>query len=153
MIPYWIGYVLAFNAGQWLFLLKRMALAVRSPMNALRSRRQYLAQNWDILIYRGVIEFGFLWAYLHQEQLGQLLALVHVFLSFRIPVFGFGCFALGLLCDFTMDWIAMQDRVLGIPVPSWIKEFVPRLPQLEIVVANLQISAKGDIPPPHDVQA
>ena len=70
-----------------------------------------------------------------------------------VPVFGFGCFTLGLLCDFCMDWLAMQDRVLGIPVPSWIKEFVPRLPQIEVVVASLQISAKGDIPPPHDVQA
>jgi hypothetical protein len=149
----WIAYVLAFMAGQALFLLKRMALAVRSPMNALQSRGQYLSQNWDILLYRGAIEYFFLFFYLHQPLFAELLGLIHVKLPFTIPVFGFGCFALGLLCDFLMDWIAMQDRVLGIPVPRWIKEFVPRLPQLEIVVASLQISAKGDIPPPHDVQA
>ena len=148
----WIGYVALFMLGQALFLLKRMALAVRSPMNALKSRRQYLSQNWDILLYRGAIEYVFLFFYLHQALLAELLGLIHVKPPFVIPVFGFGCFALGLLCDFCMDWIAMQDRVLGIPVPSWIKEFVPRLPQLEIVVANLQISAKADIPPP-DVKA
>ena len=144
----WIAYVLAFVAGQWLFLLKRMALAVRSPMNALRTRRQYLSQNWDILTVRAGIELIFLWIYLHQPAVSQFLGNFHIALPFMVPVFGFGCFTLGLLCDFLMDWIAMQEKVLGIPVPSWLKEFVPRLPQLEIVVASLQISAKSGIPPP-----
>src|SRR5262249_21153214 len=50
-------YWLAFAAGQWLFILKRMALALRSPMNGVKTRKQYLLLNWDVLLIRSALEF------------------------------------------------------------------------------------------------
>ena len=128
---------LPFFLGQCLFILKRSGLAVRSPLNAMKSRRQYIAQNWDILLIRTVLEF--IVVYFPYRHAGLFATYLPKWWNL-IPSSWVLSLALGFLSDSLMDWIAGQDKVLGIPVPSFIKETIPQLPQVQALVANLEAS-------------
>lgn len=131
-----------FLAGQWLFLLKRMALAVRSPMNALKNRRQYIYTNWDIILIRTAIEFAVIYYPYRHADLNMLVAKLGWSLPFKIPQAGVVAFGLGFLADFLLDWITMQDKILGISMPAWLKETVPQLPQVQQVIEAHQNDKK-----------
>jgi len=134
-----------FLAGQWLFLLKRMALAVRSPMNALKTRREYIYANWDILLIRTALEFAaFYYPYRHVD-VNALVAKLGWPMPFKIPQAAVVAFGLGFIADFLLDWLTMQDKILGIPMPAWLKETVPQLPHVQAVIetAALEKQANG----------
>lgn len=137
---------LPFFSGQCLFILKRMGLAVRSPLNAMKSRRQYLKQNWDILLIRTVIEFiAVYFPYQHsnlfETYLPKWWAVIPA--SWVVPM------ALGYLADSMLDWILGKDKIFGVPIPDFIKETIPQLPEVQNLVAQLgEIKAAQ---PPVDV--
>jgi hypothetical protein len=123
-------YWLAFAAGQSLFMLKRTALAIRSPMNSMGSRTEYLKLNWDVLLIRSALEFAFIFYPYRHVPLASLLSFTGWNIPFAIPQSAVTVFILGFFSDAMMDWAAMQDKLFGkIPVPSWIKETIPQLPE------------------------
>ena len=118
---------------------KRTALAACSPMNAMKSRSQYIgSSNWDILLIRFALEFAIIFIPYRHVPLDQLTANLPWHLPFHIPQdSGAFCFLLGYLSDSTTDWIAMQDKIFGVPIPSWVKETIPQLPQVQSMVNQL----------------
>ena len=60
-------YYLAFLGGQFLFILKRSAQAIRSKTNPIASRRAYLRANWDVLLIRVAIEAPIFYGYRHYD--------------------------------------------------------------------------------------
>ena len=133
---YWVP----FFFGQCLFILKRTALAIRSPLNAVRSRRQYLFLNWDILAIRTALEFALVYIPYRHIPIDTLTAGFSWHMPFHIPQdSAVLSFLLGYMSDSTTDWIAMQDTIFKIPIPSWIKETIPHLPQVQVMVATLEV--------------
>lgn len=135
-----IVYWLVFALGQLLFLLKRADLAKRSPLNGVRSIGQFFGQNWITLLFRSALEFVFpFYVYRHTDPavLSSWIAKVGVNIPFRIPQSLVVAFLLGLFSDMLMDWLAMQDSVAGIKIPSWLKENIPQLPEVKQLVDSL----------------
>ena len=125
---------LPFFGGQCLFVLKRSALAVRSPLNGTKSRRQYLKQNWDILLVRTVIALiAVYFPYRHSDVfVGYLPKWMGL-----IPTSAIVPLALGYMSDSTLDWLLGKDKIFGVPIPAFIKETVPQLPAVQNMVAQL----------------
>jgi len=131
---------LPFFLGQCLFILKRSGLAVRSPLNGMKSKRQYVYQNWDILLIRAVLEFIIVYfPYRHSSLFATYLPKWFNL----IPGSWVIVLALGFLSDSLMDWLAGKDKVFGVPVPGFIKETIPQLPAVQQLVADLQVTGKG----------
>ena len=131
-------YWLAFFFGQCLFMLKRTALAIRSPMNAMRSRTEYIQRNWDVLLIRTALEFALIfWPYRH-VPIASLLAFTGWNMPFAVPQSAVVSFFLGFISDAMMDWLALQDSFLKFPIPSWIKETIPQLPHIDVVMRHVE---------------
>ena len=129
-----IVYWLVFISGQMMFLLKRADLARRSPLNGVISIGSYFVTNWVVIVQRLAFESLFLFLYRHPDfpsQLGLHFTLPLAKQSLVLAFFG------GFFADAILDWIAMQNTLLGITIPSWIKESIPQLPQVQNFVAGL----------------
>lgn len=137
-----IIYWLAFALGQALFLLKRADLAAKSPLNGVRTKRNFFYLNWVTIIYRSAVEFVFPFYVFRHVDPNVLMAGMSWHLPFSIPQNGVFFFVLGLFSDLIMDWAAMQKSVMGIPVPSWLKENIPQLPEVTKLVSDLNGGAK-----------
>ncbi len=97
---------LPFFFGQSLFILKRMALAVRSPLNPLKSRKEYLKLNWDVLLIRSALEFAVVYFPYRHVPMDTFTATLHI--PFHIPQdSAVVSFLLGFLSDSTMDWFGI----------------------------------------------
>ena len=119
-----------FFLGQCLFVLKRSAMAVRSKINPIKSRRQYLYQNWDILTIRFAIESATIF---YPWRHGDLPGIFQHFgwtLWFKIPDGAIAASGLGYLADSGLDWISTFSKA-----PQWLKENIPQLP---IVVTSTE---------------
>jgi hypothetical protein len=128
-------YWLAFFGGQLLFILKRADLAVRSPLNAVNSKWQYFTINWVPLLIRTFIEFVVIYTPYRDIPSDKIIAAFGWNIPLKIPQSWVVAAALGYLSDSLMDWGAMQEKILGIKVPSFIKETIPHLPEVQAVVA------------------
>lgn len=137
-----VVYIAVFSVGQILFMLKRADLARRSPLNGVKSIRQFFALNWVTLIFRAVIEWGvFLWPYRSASAafVAAALSKVGVNIPFQIPAHRglAGAFFLGLGADFLMDWLVMQKWFQAIPVLNQLAENIPQIPEVTKVVDKL----------------
>lgn len=138
-------YYAPFLIGQMLFLLKRIGLAIRSPLNLLRTRRQYLRLNWDILTIRYILEFAIVYYPFRHVEMNSLFAMFGWHIPFHIPDSAISFFLLGYMSDSLMDWFAMQDKIMGITIPNIVKETVPHLPAAASLVEKLkQKKLNGD---------
>lgn len=133
-----LAYWGVFFLGQLLFLLKRADLARRSPLNGVTGIGNFFALNWVTILFRSVVEFGVvLYPYRHVDINSLIAKLGWLPDSVRIPQSIVVAFFLGLFSDMIMDWVVMQDKIFGIPIPKALKETIPQLPAVKEVIANL----------------
>jgi len=114
---------LCFFLGQSLFILKRSAMAIRSKTNPLKTRRQYVYRNWDILTIRIAIETVLVYYPWRHGDLPAIFAHFGWSVPFTIPNGGFAAAGLGYLSDSAIDWLSTWSKA-----PMWIRENVPQLP-------------------------
>ena len=135
-------FLLVFSLGQFLFMLRRADLARRSPLNGVKSIGMFFAMNWVTLLFRAIIEWGVcLWPYrsASAQWVNSLIAHIGINVPFQIPSHRglAGCFFLGVFSDMVLDWVTMQDKIFGIPIPKAVKETIPQLPQVQQLVSTL----------------
>jgi hypothetical protein len=133
-------YWFVFSLGVLLFLIKRADLAKRSPLNGVKSKREYFSLNWVVLLYRFTFESVLLWGYRYPD-LDPLKGLgipgadkIHfprMTQSLVLAFFG------GLAASSLLDYILGRDKIFGIPIPSVVKEFIPQLPQVQELVSTI----------------
>lgn len=150
-----IVYILAFAAGQILFMLKRADLARRSPLNGVKSIRQFVSINWITLVFRAVVEWGvFLWPYRSASVafIDAAISKLGYSIPFQIPARRglAGAFFLGIGADFLMDWLVMQKWFQAIPILNKLAENIPQLPEVTQMVDNLSIAKSQSGPNAHE---
>jgi hypothetical protein len=125
-----------FFCGQMLYVLKRMSYAIRSPLNPVSKRRDYLHKNWDVLLIRTVLD-GVLFVF---WQHGQLATYITNHTTYTMPEFlQSGPTAAGLLGYFSD---AMADWFLTLKfMPDFLKRVVPMVPANGDVKKSLEAAA------------
>jgi hypothetical protein len=130
-----IGLYLCFLLGQFLFILKRSASAIRNPANPIKTRRDFVYRNWDVLSVRAAIEgLGIFYPYRHFGIVG-ILGWFHIvapqWVSF---LFGSGeasgavvTIAVGYAADSALDAFSQWSK-LPAWVAKWMKENIPQAP-------------------------
>jgi hypothetical protein len=113
----------AFLAGMALFILKRAAGAIRSKVNPISSRRQYLLINWDLLLIRAGLELPLYWIFSHYD-LSTILKYVGLAweFPFKVPVNPITAFIVGYQADSMLDWISLWKKA-----PDFIRENIPQV--------------------------
>jgi hypothetical protein len=119
-------------------MLKRADLAVRSPLNAVESKRSFFAHNWVPLMIRTFIEFGFIFVPWRSMGTDKIMALAGWQVPFHLPQGWVAASILGYLSDSLMDWAVMQKKIFGITVPSMFKETIPQLAVVTQIVAVIK---------------
>lgn len=127
---------MVFFLGQCVYILKRAGFSMRAGRAA--SRRAYVYQNWDILLFRTVID-SFIFEFFRHISPGQVLGLLHIdlsgvsWLSFLYKpldsmwaFLGLGIASDGLV-DWAVDWASRSPKVPD-PIKNWLKENVAQLP-------------------------
>lgn len=140
MTPHQIQDVLLyvpFFAGQLLYALKRASFSMRGGRAA--TRRAYIYQNWDILLFRSVLEFIFIFMPIRHYSPAQILGAFHLDVS-GISWLGFmenpvsspvSILAAGIAADGLFDWFvdwASRSTKIPQPVRNWLTENVPPMP-------------------------
>jgi hypothetical protein len=115
-------YYLAFLGGQSLFILKRSAQAIRSKTNPIKSRREYLKSNWDVLLIRVAIEAPIFYIFRHYDTNTILAFFTQWRTPFQIPQGAMTSFMLGYLSDSLLDWFGTSKVA-----PDWLKENIPNV--------------------------
>lgn len=141
-------YIAVFSAGQALFMLKRADLARRSPLNGVKTIRQFMALNWVTLLFRAVIEWGvFLWPYRSASAsfIQTAIEKVGVNFPFQVPTHRglAGAFFLGVAADLLVDWILMQKWIQSVPLLNKLAENIPQLPEVTQIVDSLAASKES----------
>ena len=126
-----------FLGGQLIYIMKRAGFSMRA--GRVPSRRQYVYRNWDILAFRAVLEFLFIFMPVRHYSPAQFLNVFHFdtsgisWLAFMQnpvsspwSVLGLGVGADGLF-DWLVDWASRSPRVPA-PVKAWLTEEVPPMP-------------------------
>ena len=140
---YDILYWFTFSGGQLLFMLKRADLAVRSPLNAVGSKRQYFVQNWVPLVIRSFIEFAIVFMPYRHADTDKLVRAFGWDFPFHIPQSWVVAAILGYLSDSMMDWATMQEKIASVRVPKIFKETIPQLEIITNVVAVIRQNGKS----------
>jgi hypothetical protein len=108
----------AFMAGQLLNVLKQAAMAIRNPHNPVKTRRDYVYRNWDILVLRGAVGVLLFWTYkTWPDGLTMLLAHFGVQFNLNLPLIPPVALGLGLASDFCLDWVAVKLPFLQKDLP------------------------------------
>jgi hypothetical protein len=142
MHAHWIGdvgYYAAFLAGQGLFVLSCAAAALRNKTNPVKTRREYVAHNWDILAIRAGAEMALVFYVWRHHLIGAVVALTGWTLPdwTAIPQSPMGAFALGFVADGLLNWALKSPKV-----PDWAKE---RIPALNGLSQSLQTAAAANV--------
>jgi len=134
-----IGFYLCFVAGQYLFVLKRSASAIRNPNNTIRTRKQFFYVNWTPLLVRALVEavlFYYPWRHI---PLPTIVAWFHVALPGWAQTLIAGGMAgdpiaagaLGYVADSLLDGLSVSTKVPGW-LSRWIKENIPPAPPASV---------------------
>lgn len=123
-----------FFLGQAIYIVKRAGFSMRA--GRAPSRRAYVYQNWDILMFRSAFEFVLIFMPFTHFAPGQILAWFHIDISsfaslatlqtpVRHPValFGVGIGSDGL-ADWFVDWASRSPKIPQ-GVRNWLTENVP----------------------------
>jgi hypothetical protein len=117
MPPTWTLW-LCFALGQAVHILKRAGMAVRSPHNALRTRREYLRLRWDALAVRAVLCAALFWLVMNRpELLAALLAALGA-RSAELPITGATSLIFGYFADSVLDWLVSHVPALQKELPA-----------------------------------
>lgn len=117
----------------------------------MRTRRQYVRLNWDILGIRSALEFVFVFTPYRHVPLDRLTAALPWHLPFNIPQDSLAfCILLGYLSSSMMDSAAMQEKLFGFPIPGWVKETIPQIPAVQQLVQNLTTKTVAGEPADRD---
>jgi len=136
---YWFFFAL----GQGLFLLKRADLARRSPLNGVPTIGAFFYTNWVTILYRSVFEVGLVFYPYRHFDINSLIDKLGWNLPIQVPQSLLVAFFLGVLSDYLMDWIVMQDKIGPIKIPGFLKENIPQLPEVKQLVDQMAV-AKAD---------
>lgn len=111
--------VMLFLLGQALYILKRAAMAIRSPLNPATSRRSFLARNWDVILIRvGAAQTGF-WLWIsYPDGLSRIAQVAGVHLDLTIPAKPVVALVSGVCSDAILDWIAEKIPALKRELPA-----------------------------------
>jgi hypothetical protein len=128
-----IALYLVFLAGQSLYIVKRAGFSVRA--GRAKSRRDYLVRNWDILLFRTVLEFIVVYMPARHYSPGDLLRIFHVDIGgfeslakLNSPIdsaeafLGIGIASDGLF-DWLVDWASRSSKVPD-AIKKWLAENV-----------------------------
>ncbi len=128
-----LAYWFVFFLGECLWVLVCAAAAIRSKYNPIKSRREYVRQNWDIFLIRFAVEIIFYTAWRHLS-LNELLTLTKI--SYQLPVQSGGPSGGGPVAAFFLGFGA--DALIGVAshwdklpekLRQWIQERIPEVPQ------------------------
>lgn len=131
-----IGLYLCFLCGQFLFILKRSASAIRNPANPIKTRRAFIYVNWDVLSIRAAIEGLVVFYPWRHIGLATILSWFHIdastgWLSVLVSngeaSGAIAAIALGYAADSTLDAISQWSK-LPAWVAKWMKENIPPAP-------------------------
>lgn len=131
-----IGFYLCFVAGQFLFMLKRAASAIRNPTNNIKTRRQFFHINWDILSIRAIVEALVVYYPWRHIGVAAILGLfhidtsqgwIHILLGTGIGSGAIAAVAIGYASDSGLDGIS-QYKKLPDWLRRWIAENIPPAP-------------------------
>jgi hypothetical protein len=114
----------AFVLGQLLFVLKRAGSAIRSKTNPIKSRREYIYSNWDVLLIRLMLE-GVVFIACWHIGFTKILSMFTTWqspISFP-PLPPFYLF-FGFFIDSGLDWYG-QSNIGPAFLRQFIKENVP----------------------------
>lgn len=125
-----------FLIGQLLYVLKRASFSMRG--GRAKTRRAYIYQNWDILIFRSVLEFIFIFMPIRHYSPAQLLGFFHVdvsgitSLSLESPVSSpVSILFAGIAADGWLDWFvdwASRSPKIPQPIRNWLSENIQSIP-------------------------
>ncbi len=142
---YWAFFFL----GECLWVLVCAAAAIRSKSNPLKTRREYLARNWDIYLIRFAVEIAF-YAIWRHVALNTVAAFVHF--PYQIPPEMGGAGAGGPLAAFFLGFGA--DSLIGLAshwnrlpeqLRSWIQERIPDVPPTAAAGPDAPTSGPGPV--------
>jgi hypothetical protein len=126
-----------FLLGQFIYIMKRAGFSMRA--GRAPSRWQYIYRNWDILAFRSVLEFIFIYMPIRHFSPDQILGLFHIDIS-GISVFSFlqnpvsspvSLLAAGIGSDGMFDWLVdWASRSTKVPtgLKNWLTENVAKTP-------------------------
>lgn len=129
-----------FFVGQCLYILKRAGFSMRA--GRATSRWDYVYRNWDILLFRSVLELIVVFMPVRHFTPAQLLGLFHIDLSgvswlsflnnpLSSPI---SLLAAGIAADGVFDWLVdWASRSTKVPqfIKDWLTENVPPAPLLK----------------------
>ncbi len=120
----WVLYLL----GQFVHMLKRAGMAVRSKSNRIRSRIEFIAFNWDALLVRVVLCAGLFWVLLtNPRSLTRILNLLGSDLTADVSIDFGTALIFGYFADSVLDWVVSKIPSLQKELPALHK---PRNPAL-----------------------
>ncbi len=112
----WLLYLL----GQFVHMLKRAGMAVRSKSNRIRSRFEFIAFNWDALLIRVVLCAGLFWVLLTNPRgLTRILSLLGSDLTVDVSVDLGTALIFGYFADSVLDWMVSKIPFLQKELPEW----------------------------------
>jgi hypothetical protein len=109
---------LCFALGQATHILKRAGMAVRSPQNALRTRREYLRLHWDVLAVRALLSAALFWLLEGRPDLLAALPAIFGAPPAELPLTGATALILGYFADSVMDWLVSRVPALQKELPT-----------------------------------
>lgn len=132
-----ILFYVVFLLGQLVYIVKRAGFSMRA--GRAMTRRSYVYQNWDILLFRSVLEFIFIYMPMRHFSPDQLLGLFHINLGSLMSIgpmqnpvsspvsFLFAGIASDGIVDWLVDWASRSTKVPQ-AVKNWLTENVPPAP-------------------------
>lgn len=128
-----LAYWAVFFLGECLWVLVCAAAAIRSKYNPIKSRREYVRQNWDVFLIRFAVEISF-YAIWRHVSLNEILTLTKI--PYQLPAQSGGPGAGGPVAAFFLGFGA--DSLIGVAshwnklpekLRQWIQERIPEVPQ------------------------
>ena len=141
-----------FVLGQLFFILKRAGSAVRNASNPIKNRREFLYENWDILLGRAVIAAVCVYMPWRYISLATILGWFNInantgWLAVLIASGATGGFvavgAIGYASDSILDGISQSPK-LPDWVARWAKENIPNIQVYSSHTTASGVDAAGD---------
>lgn len=105
--------------GQFLHILKRAGMAVRSKSNSIHSRIEFIRFSWDALLVRVVLCAGLFAALLtNPSGLSKLMALLGAGIAANISVDAGTALIFGYFADSILDWVVSKIPMLQKELPT-----------------------------------
>jgi hypothetical protein len=146
-----VGLYLCFLLGQFLFILKRAASAIRNPVNPIKSRRQFIRANLDVLSIRAALEGLIIYYPWRHIALATILGWFHIDATSGWPseIIGTGianglvaAIGLGYASDSALDGLSQWSK-LPAWLSRWMKENIPPVPASLAQTSATDIRAMG----------